>query len=180
MDLLGIQVNISLEWMPKDFIDGNSRLIQVMVWCRQAASHYLSPCCPKSVPPYGVTKAQWVKMSECNYPPPSWTWYISLQRRRLGLRSSVITCVWLPRYNRPRRGQHATGPPSLLMSPVSHSAVLTHLPLDKMAAILQTIFSDAFSWMKNFVFQIKFHWSLFLRVHFTVTQHWFRSGLGAE
>ena len=28
----------------------------------------------------------------------------------------------------------------------------THLPLDKMAAILQTIFSSAHSWMKSFVF----------------------------
>ena len=39
---------------------------------------------------------------------------------------------------------------------------LTHPPLDKMAAILQTIFSDYFqSWMKSFVFWLKFHWSLF-------------------
>ena len=29
---------------------------------------------------------------------------------------------------------------------------LTHLPLDKIDAILQTIFSDAFSWMKSFIF----------------------------
>ena len=52
--------------------------------------------------------------------------------------------------------------------------VLTHFPLDKMAAISQTIFSDAFSWMKNFVFWLKFHWSLLLRVQLAVTQHWFR------
>ena len=31
----------------------------------------------------------------------------------------------------------------------------THLPLDKMAAILQTIFSDAFLWMKSFGILIK-------------------------
>ena len=37
-------------------------------------------------------------------------------------------------------------------------------PLDTMAAISQTIFSDAFSWMKSFVVWLKFHWSLFLRV----------------
>ena len=30
--------------------------------------------------------------------------------------------------------------------------LLTHLPLDKMVAIWQTIFSGAFSWMKNLVF----------------------------
>ena len=53
-------------------------------------------------------------------------------------------------------------------------SILTHLPPDKMAAILQTIFSDAFSWMKSFVFWLIFHWSLFLRVHLTVSQHWFR------
>ena len=46
----------------------------------------------------------------------------------------------------------------------AHPRVLTHLPLDKMAAVSQTIFSDAWSWMKSFVFWLKFHWSLFLRV----------------
>ena len=50
----------------------------------------------------------------------------------------------------------------------------THLPLDNMAATLQTIFSDAFSWMKNFVCWLKFHWSLFLRIQLIIIQHWFR------
>ena len=52
--------------------------------------------------------------------------------------------------------------------------ILTHLPLDKMAAILQKTFSDAFSWRKSFLFWLKFHWTLFLWVHLTITQHWFR------
>ena len=56
--------------------------------------------------------------------------------------------------------------------------LLTHLPLDKMAAILQTIFSNAFSWMKSFVFWLTFHLSLFLRVQLVITQHWFRYWLG--
>ena len=51
------------------------------------------------------------------------------------------------------------------------SGTLTHLPLDKMAAILQTIFSDAFSWMKSFVVWLKCLWSLFLRVQLTITQY---------
>ena len=51
---------------------------------------------------------------------------------------------------------------------------LTHLPQDKMAAISQTIFSYAFSWMKRFVFWLKFHYNLFLRVQLTTAQHWFR------
>ena len=50
--------------------------------------------------------------------------------------------------------------------------VSTHLPLDKMAAILQTIFSDAFSWITSFEFIFKIHWSLFPRVQLTTTQHW--------
>ena len=45
--------------------------------------------------------------------------------------------------------------------------VLTHLPLDKMAGISQTIFSNAFLWMKRFAFWFEFHWSLFPRVQLT-------------
>ena len=44
---------------------------------------------------------------------------------------------------------------------------LTHFPPDKMAAVSQTIFSDAFSscsWMNSFIFWMKLHQSLFLRV----------------
>ena len=52
------------------------------------------------------------------------------------------------------------------------SIPLTHLPLDKMAAISQTTFSNAFSWMKSFVFWLKFHWSLFrLRLRQGFIQH---------
>ena len=49
-----------------------------------------------------------------------------------------------------------------------------------MADISQTIFSDALSWMDFFVFWLKFHWNLFLRVHLKTNQHWFRWWLGAE
>ena len=31
-----------------------------MAWCRQATSHYLSQCWPRSLSPYGITKPQWV------------------------------------------------------------------------------------------------------------------------
>ena len=50
----------------------------------------------------------------------------------------------------------------------------THLPLDEMATTSPTIFLDAYSWMKIFAFWLKFHWSLFLKVQLTITQHWFR------
>ena len=42
---------------------------------------------------------------------------------------------------------------------VSHA--LTHCGQDEMAAILQTMFSNAFSWMKVYEFGLKFHWRLF-------------------
>ena len=47
-------------WMPWDLTDDESTLGQVMVWCRQATSHYLSQCWPSSMSPYGVTRPQWV------------------------------------------------------------------------------------------------------------------------
>ena len=34
---------------------------QVMAWCRQQTSHYLSQCWPRSLMPYGVYRPQWVK-----------------------------------------------------------------------------------------------------------------------
>ena len=47
-------------------------------------------------------------------------------------------------------------------------------------SFLQTTFSNAFSWMKSFVFWFEFHWSLFLKVQLTISQCWFRWWLGAE
>ena len=42
--------------------------------------------------------------------------------------------------------------------------ILTHLPLNEMAAIPQKPCSKAFSWIEIFEFQIKFQWNLFLGV----------------
>ena len=44
----------------------------------------------------------------------------------------------------------------------------------QMDAISQKTFSNAFSWIKMFEFQLKFHWSLFPRVQLTIFQQWFR------
>ena len=41
--------------------DDQSTLVQVMAWCRQATSHYLNQCWPRSLSSYGVTRPQWVK-----------------------------------------------------------------------------------------------------------------------
>ena len=51
---------IALRRMSLDFTD-KSTLVQVMAWCRQATSHYLSQYWPRSLSPYGITKPPWVK-----------------------------------------------------------------------------------------------------------------------
>ena len=58
--------------------------------------------------------------------------------------------------------------------------ILTHWGRDKMDAIYQTAFSNAFSWMKMDEFRLRFHWSVFPRVSLTIFQHWFWQWLGAD
>ena len=60
IDGWGISCEIALIWMSLDFTDDQSILVQVMAWCHQATSHYLSQCWPRSLSPYGVTRPQWV------------------------------------------------------------------------------------------------------------------------
>ena len=52
----------ALRWMPWDLTNDKSALVQVMAWCRQATSHYLSQCWPSSMSPYGVNKPQWINL----------------------------------------------------------------------------------------------------------------------
>ena len=56
----GISCEIALIWISLDFTDDQSTLVQVMAWCHQATSHYLSQCWPRSPSPCGVTRPQWV------------------------------------------------------------------------------------------------------------------------
>ena len=51
---------ILLIWTSLGFTDNKSTLVPVMAWCHQATSHYLNQCWPRSKPPYGVTRPQWV------------------------------------------------------------------------------------------------------------------------
>ena len=54
-----------LRWMMQDLTDDESTLVQVMAWCHQATSHYLSQCWTRSMSPYGIIRPQWVKASAC-------------------------------------------------------------------------------------------------------------------
>ena len=60
IDGWGIPCETALIWMSLNFTDDQSTLVQVMAWCHQATSHYLSQCWPRSLSPYGVTRPQWV------------------------------------------------------------------------------------------------------------------------
>ena len=51
---------------------------------------------------------------------------------------------------------------------------LIHWGQEKVAAISQTTFWNAFSRMKMYEFHLRFHWNLFLRFKWTIFQHWFR------
>ena len=68
IDGWGISCKIALIWMSLDFTDDQSGLVQVMAWCHQATSHYLSQCWPRSTGKslYGVSRPQWVKKSYRN------------------------------------------------------------------------------------------------------------------
>ena len=60
----GIFCEIALRWQLLNLTGDTSSLVQVMVWCRQATSHYLSQCWPSSsMSPYDVTKPQWVNLA---------------------------------------------------------------------------------------------------------------------
>ena len=77
---------MALTWKPQDLTDDKSTLVQVMAWCRQATSHYLSQCWPRSLSPYDVTRPQWVNQASMmayidfylcyaefnHYPNPQW------------------------------------------------------------------------------------------------------------
>ena len=54
--------------------------------------------------------------------------------------------------------------------------LLTQWGGHKMAAIFQT----TFSYMKMYEFRLRFHWSVFPRVKFTIFHHWFRWWLGDD
>ena len=55
-----ISSEIALRWTSLVLSDDKSTLVQVMAWCRQATSHCLNQCRPRSLPSYHVTRPQWV------------------------------------------------------------------------------------------------------------------------
>ena len=67
IDGWGISCELTLRWMSLDLTNDKSTLVQVMAWCHQATSHYLSQCWPRSMSPYGTTRPQWVNPMQVVY-----------------------------------------------------------------------------------------------------------------
>ena len=59
-----ISSEIAFRLTSLDPSDDKSTLNQVMAWCRQATSHYLNQCWPRSLPPYGVIRPQCVNWAQ--------------------------------------------------------------------------------------------------------------------
>ena len=72
-----------LRWMPQDLTVDKSTLVQVMAWCRQATSHYLNQCWPRSPTPYGP---QWV--NDLQLSAMAWDAF----HKQNFIRSQVFTC----------------------------------------------------------------------------------------
>ena len=58
---LNNRCEIALRWMLKNINNEMSELVQVMAWCYQAPSHYLSQCWLRFLSPYCITRPQWIK-----------------------------------------------------------------------------------------------------------------------
>ena len=55
-----VGVSLMKSWISLYLTDDKSTFVQVMTWCPQAASHFLSKCRPRSMSTYGVTRPHWV------------------------------------------------------------------------------------------------------------------------
>ena len=85
----------ALRWMSWNLSEDKSTLVQVMAQCRQATSNYLSQCWwPRSVSPYGVTRSQWVKLTEFNTASENPEFYVAASLPRV-----MIAAWWHPNFN---------------------------------------------------------------------------------
>ena len=199
IDVWGTSCELALRWMSLDLTDDKSTLVQVMAWCRQATSHYLSQCWPRFLSPYGITRPQWVKFTGCiDYCSTRHWWVthvssylfkaISIGVGKCGkisnwwllckhmIHEDIMTLRYFQHYW-PIVGYHQSPVVSSHKEPIIHSFVgvfVNSSPPGQNGRHFADDISDAFSWMKSFLFLLKCHWSLFLRVQLTVTQHWFR------
>ena len=80
--------------MPEELADNKSTLVQVMAWCHQATSHYLSQCWPRSTSSYNFDndisfQHTMLLNVDCKLPRGSWyhevTQWISYKRSQTNI-----------------------------------------------------------------------------------------------
>ena len=81
----------ALRCMPRDLTDDKSTLVQVMAWCRQATSHFVSQFWLSSLSPYGVARPQWVKVTCKSHVLVQLAWYLTVSAKIL----IIIVAQWL-------------------------------------------------------------------------------------
>ena len=151
-----ISCEIALRWISLDLTDGKSTLVQVMAWCRQPKSHFRCQCWPRSMLPYDITRLQWAM-------PVLYQAITLANGDILSIGPSVtnVNKIWIKTNKFLSRNCNRE---FCLQTVVHFVQVLTHWGRDKIDAISQTSFSNAFSWMIMYESRLKFHWSLFLKV----------------
>ena len=75
--------------LSKDLSDNESTLVQVMDWCHQATSHYLSQSWPSCMSPHIVTKPQRVN----KYPTRGVSYTIAMQKRQPLSETMMVTLL---------------------------------------------------------------------------------------
>ena len=71
----------------------NLTLVQVMAWCRQATSHYLSQCWSRYLSPHGFTRPQWFIEVQRNY-RISRDLIVRFENFQLKFENVVISLTW--------------------------------------------------------------------------------------
>ena len=77
IDILRNSFDIVLWRMPKHQIHGKSTLFQVMAWCYQATSHFLSQYLPTFLSPHGVKSHNVLTKQHCDY---DLAWWLNLHK----------------------------------------------------------------------------------------------------
>ena len=89
--------------MSQNLTNEKSALVQVMAWCRQAPSHYLSQCWFSSISPYSLTRPQWVNCPATKQGskaphifPVNWTVCSRLEPNSTSInaRADSVLCLW--------------------------------------------------------------------------------------
>ena len=65
--VLGTWCKIVLSCVPQNLTNQKLALVQIMAWCHQAASYYLSQCWPRSMWLYGVSRPQFCILCDLNH-----------------------------------------------------------------------------------------------------------------